>query len=392
MNVSKYEDELHKNKITTLFEKALEPKKESKISIEPVEKIQSIKKIPKKISYEISSVYTQENQIIINFERDVTKSDVKFFELNYTNINKDIYDIVGNFKDAEPTKLKINGVDRIYISQYKPNVLRINFSHKTNLKTTYEIIENQMVITVHGLKDNKVDLQTALFQFRQSKVIVLDAGHGGKDPGAVGYKKLREKDIVLKVNNDLAKELKKRGYKVYSTRYKDTFLSLKSRTQYANTKSANVFISIHVNAVAKSKAKDTFGIETYFLSPARSERAKRVAALENKSEIRSMDAASKDMFLMMTNQSKITASHKLSIDIHRNMLYNLKKKYNDTVDHGVREGPFWVLLGAQMPSILIELGYITHPKEALRLNDSTYQKLLVDGIANGIDEYFRNNP
>ncbi len=333
----------------------------------------------------------QDNQVFLNFERNVTKSDVNFFELHYTNIHKDIYDIVGNFKDAKPTKLKIDGVDRIYISQYKPNVLRINFSHKKNLKTTYQVVENQMIITVEGLTKKKVDIQQALYQFRQSKTVVLDAGHGGKDPGAVAYK-LREKDIVLKVNNALTAELKKRGYKVKRTRYKDNFLSLKNRTKYANKSDADIFLSIHCNAAPRSKAKEAMGIETYFLSPARSERAKRVAALENKSEIKQMDSSSKNMFLMMTNQSKITASHKLSIDVHRNMLYNIKQRHKDIVDHGVREGPFWVLLGAQMPSVLIELGYITHPTESRRLSSSAYQKLLVDGIANGIDEYFRNNP
>jgi len=94
----------------------------------------------------------------------------------------------------------------------------------------------------------------------------------------------------------------------------------------------------------------------------------------------------------MTNQTKITASHKLSIDVHRNLLFNLEKKYKGVVDHGVREGPFWVLVGAQMPSILIEIGYITHPKESLRLVNKTYQDNLALGIANGIDEYFVNNP
>ena len=94
-----------------------------------------------------------------------------------------------------------------------------------------------------------------------------------------------------------------------------------------------------------------------------------------------MDNSSKNMFLMMTNQSKITASHKLSIDIHRNMLYNIKQRHKDVVDHGVREGPFWVLLGAQMPSVLIELGYITHPTESRRLSSSSFISLLSCGFA-----------
>ncbi len=150
-------------------------------------------------------------------------------------------------------------------------------------------------------------------------------------------------------------------------------------------------MSLHANAAHKSRVKKARGIETFFLSPARSERAKRVAAKENKSDVRKMSGATKQVFLESLNRPRITASHKLSIDIQRNMLFSVRKQYKDVVDGGVREGPFWVLVGAQMPSVLIEIGYITHPVEGKRLFNKRYQKNLALGIANGIDSYFAKN-
>jgi len=154
-----------------------------------------------------------------------------------------------------------------------------------------------------------------------------------------------------------------------------------------------MFISIHANAAPKSKLKYAQGIETYFLSPARSSRAKRVAALENKGDMNSMNWSSQSTFLTVLNQSKITTSNKMAIDIQKNILYNLRKRYglNSIKDGGVREGPFWVLVGAQMPSILIEVGYISHPIEGRRIYTKSYQKLIAKAISNGVDSYFLKN-
>ena len=226
------------------------------------------------------------------------------------------------------------------------------------------------------------------------KTIVIDPGHGGKDVGAVGSGRNYEKTVVLNIAKYLKKELQKSGFKVYLTRSGDNFVKLSDRTKYANEKNADIFVSIHANAVAKSNAKNVYGIETYFLSPARSERAKRVAALENQGEIDEMSWGSKNSFLTILNQSKLTASNKLAIDIQRNMLYQLwnvygKKSIND---HGVREGPFWVLVGAQMPAVLVEVGYISHPEESQRIKTKKYQEKIAHGMADGIKSYFRKNP
>ncbi len=106
-----------------------------------------------------------------------------------------------------------------------------------------------------------------------------------------------------------------------------------------------------------------------------------------------MGWSSKSTFLTVLNQGKITASNKMAIDIQKNMLYSLRQKYGKKTirDGGVREGPFWVLVGAQMPSVLVEVGYISHPKEGKRIYTSQYQKLISKAIANGIDSYFLKN-
>ena len=229
--------------------------------------------------------------------------------------------------------------------------------------------------------------------FPSAKTIVIDAGHGGKDAGAVGSGRNYEKNIVLAVAKYLKKELNKMGFKVYLTRSRDKFVELNDRTHFANVKNADIFISLHANAVPKSKAKYVHGVETYFLSPARSARAKRVAALENKGDMDKMSWGSKNSLLTILNQSKITASNKIAIDIQRNMLYKLRAIYGKSAikDGGVREGPFWVLVGAQMPSILIEVGYISHPKEGRRIKTTKYQKNIAVGIAEGVKSYFIKN-
>lgn len=221
--------------------------------------------------------------------------------------------------------------------------------------------------------------------------VVIDAGHGGKDCGTLGVTKVCEKHIVLKVATHLNKELKKRGYTTYMTRDKDVYLNLKERTDFANAKNADLFVSIHANSVPKSAKKSPKGVETYFLSTARSDRARDVAEQENKDDIDVMNYFSKQTFLNSLNSHRLLASNKLAIDIQYGILKRLRQKYQGVTDGGVREGPFWVLAGALMPSVLIEIGYNSSPIEAPRLNDDAYQKSLAIGIADGIDGFVAKN-
>ena len=227
---------------------------------------------------------------------------------------------------------------------------------------------------------------------KASKIIVLDPGHGGDDVGALSQnKKLREKDIVLNVSKKTASLLKERGYKVLFTRSNDRFIKLRSRTSFANDKGAHLFISIHANAAPnKEKAKSMNGIETFFLSPSRSERSMNAANLENKADTDEMNYFTKVSFLNFLNREKIIASNKLAIDMQAALLKSVRAGYKVS-DGGVREAPFWVLVGALMPAVLIEIGYISHPDESQKIANSKYQDRLAKGIADGVDEYFAKN-
>ncbi|MCK0497021.1 N-acetylmuramoyl-L-alanine amidase family protein [Helicobacter pylori] len=248
--------------------------------------------------------------------------------------------------------------------------------------------ENESKNQVFIAEKNDASIKT---KHKKHKKIVLDAGHGGKDCGAMSANLVCEKDIVLEVVKFLHKELKKRGYSVLLTRDKDIYIDLVARTELANKKSADLFISVHANSIPKRSTSNAHGIETYFLSTARSERARKVAEQENKDDVNLMDYFSKNLLLNSLNTQRLVVSNKLAIDVQYGMLQSIRKNYPDVVDGGVREGPFWVLAGALMPSILIEIGYNSHAIESKRIQSKPYQKILAKGIADGIDSFFSKN-
>ncbi|NOR55285.1 MAG: N-acetylmuramoyl-L-alanine amidase [Sulfurovum sp.] len=226
---------------------------------------------------------------------------------------------------------------------------------------------------------------------RSDLVVVIDAGHGGDDSGATAGNRY-EKDLVLQITKKLYKEFRSQGFDVYLTRGSDKFLKLGQRTRMADKKEAKVFISIHANAIAnKSKFSQVEGVETYFLQKTRDARSQRIAARENASVLQGTDTLSKNVIIdAVLNGPKIIESHKLAIDVQRNMVKNLKSSYSGVKDGGVRPAPFYILVGASRPSILVEVGYITNPKERERLFTSNYQEKIVDGIVTGVGNYMDN--
>ena len=362
----------------------------------------------------IRSISVNENKIIVKFNRDYVKDDINQISKKVGTNYEYTFDIAGKYKYTNPTKLEIDNIDKITLTD-TPDSVNLKISNKENTKITYSLAPKELVINIFNNQSNNIStnntsskketppesistlpssISTSIEKSSKSKnkVIVLDAGHGGDDVGAVGQNSRYEKVINLNVTKYLGSILKQRGYTVYLTRNDDHFIPVKERTVLANDKNADLFMSIHTNAVPLEKVNEIDGIETFFLSPARSERAKGVAALENKSDIREMSESSKDVFLESLNRPRITASHKFAIDVQSGILQAARSKYKDVNDSGVKEGPFWVLVGAQMPSILVEVGYITHPTEGKRLYDKDYQQALANGIANGIDSYFVKNP
>ena len=218
--------------------------------------------------------------------------------------------------------------------------------------------------------------------------IVIDPGHGGKDYGAPGYLKgVHEKQVVLQIARKLAQKIKAElGLEVILTRNRDRFLTLEERTAFANTKSADLFISIHTNA---SRDRRAYGIETYFLNLATDEEAIRVAAMENATSTKNISDLQKILFDLMQN-AKINESSRLAAHVQSSMIRHLKnKRYTRVKSKGVKQAPFYVLLGAQMPSILIETAFISNSRECKRLVSPQFQERLAEGIVAGIRSYIK---
>lgn len=211
--------------------------------------------------------------------------------------------------------------------------------------------------------------------------IMLDAGHGGKDPGAVANG-LREKNVNLRFVKILAKELKKSGFNVIYTRDKDVFIPLEQRTAMANVQKADLFLSVHCNAHRNRRIN---GLETYSLNLAKTQDAVRVAARENAVDPRSISDLQFILTDLMIN-SKMKESKDLAGDVQRQTLRSVRRTWK-VGDKGVREAPFYVLMGAKMPSVLVELGYLTNSVEAERLKSDAYLKRLAQGIVTGIVAY-----
>lgn len=325
------------------------------------------------------------NKIILFFNHDIKRNDVYFFVLKNKHKFRDVFDIKGILR------FKIRDRDNIQIAQYNKKIIRVVLNSIYPINSTFSIEKQKITIKFYEKHIKTYQTKSYINQYFSKKIVVIDPGHGGKDTGAIGYKGLREKNAVLKIAKKVGKYLRLYGYKVYFTRDSDVFISLRGRTHFANLKKADIFISIHANAApVKSQFLSTHGVATYYLSPASSARAKRVAALENSVAVNQMGYYSKQVFLNFLNSEKIIASNKLAIDVQRGILKSVRKRYNIT-DRGVRKAPFWVLVGAQMPAILIETGFITNPTEAMRLFNPYYEDLLAHGIANGVVSYFEKN-
>jgi N-acetylmuramoyl-L-alanine amidase len=221
--------------------------------------------------------------------------------------------------------------------------------------------------------------------------VVIDPGHGGKDYGAPGYLKgVHEKKVVLQIAKRLKQMLKEQvKCDVVLTRSTDRYLSLEERTAIANTQNADLFISIHTNA---SRDRRVHGIETYILNLATDDEAIRVAAMENATSARNISDLDSILQDLMKN-AKVNESTRLGSYVQQSMSKRLKSKFKNIRNKGIKQAPFYVLLGADMPSILIETSFISNALECKRLTTKSYQKQICQGIVDGIKRYIKEtNP
>jgi len=388
-------------------------------------------------SNHLKSIKIDRGELKLIFDNKISKSNISTFTLNkpYRRVfdfkNAQIYnrDLLKKLYAPNNTKFRlsqfkkdtvrlvIESDKRFKCSHYSPilssNVYNISLPYSIgyNRNNTHQVITNKKVETIKITKEEPIRIKTknvtelpwykkllegnskkdSIYRPQKGYRVVVDAGHGGHDGGATagGY---REKDIVLSIAKRVKKLLLREGYTVYMTRDDDHFVKLSNRTKFSNRRKADIFVSIHANAVGKkSRANIANGIETYFLSKARTARAKRVAAKENRALLSKKDYHSRNVILNdVINGPKIVLSNKLAIDVHNSILEYARTLYPRTRSGGVRSAPFWVLVGAQTPSILVEVGYITNPSERAKLIKPSYQTMIAKGIVKGIGKYLKN--
>jgi len=303
------------------------------------------------------------------------------------------------------TPINDNLLRDVRAGQYTPNVVRVVvdiksiktykiFSLKHPFRVVLDMSGDSMVAGSTARAQNKATATTgkkptkgvsAKQPQRDRPLIVVDPGHGGHDFGSSGYlKKVYEKDITLQIAKLLAKKIRKKlPYEVLMTRNSDSYLTLEERTAIANTKNADLFISIHTN---DSGNQSTYGIETYVLNLATDNSEITVAARENATSTKNISDLQTILTDIMQN-TKIDESSLLASYIQGSSCNYLTPRFTHIKNRGVKKAPFYVLLGARMPAILIETSFISNPRECKRLVNASYQEHLCEGIVNGIRRY-----
>jgi len=214
--------------------------------------------------------------------------------------------------------------------------------------------------------------------------VVVDPGHGGHDPGAVGPSGIQEKDVVLAIGLKLRSLLKEElGLDVVMTRSTDVFIPLEERTAIANKVNADLFLSVHANAAPNRSAA---GIETYYLNLAKTDKVAQLAAKENGTSLEKVSVLQAILFDLMANY-KLNDSAHLADEVQKSLYKKIRARYSDVKNLGVKQGPFYVLVGATMPSILVESAFLSNAQEESRLKESSYQEMAAEGILEGVRSY-----
>ena len=287
--------------------------------------------------------------------------------------------------------------DNLY--QLSSNVVKQNNNYYVPTESFLNIINNLSTSISLTFKTNQINLSNLIELPKKTvkvdlksekekwefKTIVIDAGHGGKDPGAVGYRGTKEKDIALDVAKRLEKKLTKNmDIKVVMTRDEDVFLRLSERTKIANENNGSLFISIHTNAAEDRRAS---GFETFLIGLNKNEYAAKVAARENavlELEGKSgQELTGEDLIQATIAQAAFASSSETFAD----MVQKEIKKRVQSRDRGVKQAGFVVLARASMPNVLVELGFISNPAEEKKLRSPQYRDQLATAIYRAVQQY-----
>jgi N-acetylmuramoyl-L-alanine amidase len=223
-------------------------------------------------------------------------------------------------------------------------------------------------------------------------VVMLDPGHGGKDPGAIGVGNVSEKDVVLAISKRLEQKLSSRlSVKVLFTRSTDVFIPLEERIAQANAAKADLFVSIHANASPNTNLQ---GVETYYLNNTNDRATIRLASLENGIRPGGNRRVNDLVYLLsdLIQSGKEEESIALAHNLQEAVVARAKEEYAAVQDLGVKKGPFYVLVGAQMPCVLVETAFISHRVEGKHLAAPRYQEALAEGLYLGIARFLRTEP
>jgi N-acetylmuramoyl-L-alanine amidase len=315
--------------------------------------------------------------------RDVTIGDGLLRGARVGQYRPDVVRVVldtENIKDfkifplSEPARLIIDvrGERPVEFSRLEPSISSIP-EPLAELRTD----ERPSVIE----KKPRVQKKPAISKIRR---VVVDPGHGGHDPGAVGPSGLQEKDVVLAIGLKLRDLLRDElALDVVMTRSTDIFIPLEERTAIANKVNADLFLSVHANAAANRNAN---GIETYYLNLAKTEKAAQLAAKENGTSLEKVSVLQAILFDLMANY-KLNDSAHLADEVQKALHKKAHSYYPDVKNLGVKQGPFYVLVGATMPSILVESAFLSNAQEEARLKDPAYLDLTAEGILDGVRGY-----
>ncbi len=328
-----------------------------------------------------------------------TSDNVEFSKGRLANPERLFFDIKNaRLLRSIQTNYTVNDrmVKNVRMGQFTPDTVRIVIdigSVDYDFKTFLLEDPFRFCIVVWNKKSSNSKSDPFLPAFIQRRV-VIDAGHGGHDPGAVGPTGLYEKDVVL----DIALKVKdavQREYPLYDvilTRDKDVFIPLDKRAEIANRMNADLFVSVHANASYNRYAR---GMETYILNWTDNEEAMRVAARENAISLKKMKQVQDELGIILTSlerESKRDESVKLAGYIQNSMTSAIKYKYPEVYDRGVKQALFFVLVGAKMPSALVEVGFISNQEEEKLLSNEMFRQKIANSIVSGINNYFTNLP
>jgi len=326
------------------------------------------------------NVYFDKSKIEFSYENQkITFSN----NSSFVKIDNQIYHMVKNILLAENKfYAPLNSFVRLY-TQFENKSFIVDYNKKTiSIKHTpivsqIEEVDQELLNTINNEENWKIT------------TVVIDPGHGGKDPGAIGYHNIKEKNIVLDIAKELGSFLNREmpELNVIYTRTDDTFLGLKNRTAFANKNQGHMFLSIHANA---STAKTARGFEIFLLQPNSVDKAIDVAVRENASiffEENPEQYEQNQMIASVSENMYLQESEKLAVAIQS----AVKKELPKTRMRGIKQAGFYVLVGAAMPKVLIEAGFITNKSEAKLLNKSSYRTEMAYGIFKGVQTYINSH-